>query len=144
MRPAALVVTLSLAALLAAACGVAFSSPSRDNTLFQSLKVTGKMRAGSPLTAALTYQQYLPVRVDVTCELWQHGKKVKQIGKETVPELPGGSPKETPFPGNVSFDFSVDQAGSYAVKCYTTGDKDNAILASFAVGKAAETATPAH
>jgi hypothetical protein len=142
VRPAALFVALSLAALLAAACGVAFSSPPRDNTLFQSLHVTGKMNAGAPLTAALTYQQYLPVKIDVTCELWQHSKQVKEIGKDTVPELPGGSPKQTPFPGNFSLDFTVDQPGSYAVKCYTASDKDNTILTSFTIGEAVETPTP--
>lgn len=144
MRPAALLVALSLAAFLAAACGVAFSSPPRNNTLFQSLQVTGKMNAGAPLTAALTYQQYLPVKIDVTCELRQHNKKVKEIGKETVPELPGGSPKQTPFPGNYSFDFTVDQPGSYTVKCYTTSDEDNTIVRSFTVGKAVGTPTAPH
>ena len=142
MRHASLAVALSLAALLAAACGVAFSSPPRSNTLFQSLHITGRMTAGSPLTAAITYQQYLPVKIDVTCELWKNSKKVKQLGKDTVPELPGGSPKETPFPGNFSIDFTVDQPGTYAVKCYSTSDDDNAILASFTVGKGAEP-TPA-
>jgi hypothetical protein len=50
-----------------------------------------------------------------------------------VPQLPGGSPKATPFPGNVSFDFTVDAPGEYKAECYTPNDEDNVIIDVFTI-----------
>ena len=98
VRFARVLVGLCVVAMMAGARGVAFSAPSRNHTLFQSLKVTGQMRTGGPLAAHLTYQQYLPIDIDVRCELRQDKKLVKVIGQGTVSEDPGGSPKAPPFP----------------------------------------------
>jgi hypothetical protein len=119
--------------MMAGACGVAFSAPSRDHTLFQSLKVTGQMRTGASLAAHLTYQQYLPIDIDIRCELRQDKKLVKVIGQGTVSEDPGGSPKATPIPGSVSYNFTVDAPGDYHVTCYTPSDEDNTIVYGFTV-----------
>ncbi len=126
-------VLLIFAALLGAACGVAFSAPKRNRTLFQSLSVTGELRTGQPLTAALAYQQYLPIEIDVRCEVRQSKKLIKPIGQMKVPAYPNGSPTVTPFPGNISYDFTIDKAGDYFVECYTPSDKDNAIRYPFSV-----------
>lgn len=134
MRVLAAGATLALCALLLAGCGVAFSdSTQHSREVLQSLKVTGVMRAGSPLTASLTYQQNLPVDVPVHCELRKGTQLVKPIGDTTVAAYPDGSPKLTPFPGNISFDFTVDAPGTYKAECFNPADQDTAIIREFTV-----------
>ncbi len=137
-----MLVALCIAAMMAGACGVAFSAPSRDHTLFQSLKVTGEMRPGATLTAALAYQQYLPITIDIRCELRQGTKLIKVVGQGVVPEDPGGTPKATPVAGAASYNFTVDAPGDYRITCYTPSDEDNTIVYGFTV-RGAAVATPA-
>ena len=142
VRFARLLVGLCMVAMMAGACGVAFSAPSRDHTLFQSLKVTGEMRTGAPLTAKLAYQQYLPLNIDIRCELRQDKKLIKVVGQGVVPQDPGGTPKSTPVPGSASYSFTVDSPGDYRVACYTPSDEDNVLVYGFTVKGAPVTATP--
>ena len=128
-----MLLALAAAALLAAACGVRFSTPARTNDFFQSLTVTGEMRTGAPLTAAVAYQQDLPVGVDVQCEIRQGKRLIKPLGHDTVPAYPEGSPKLTPFPGNLSFDFTLDAPGDYKAECYASNDQDVYIIKTFTV-----------
>ena len=99
--------------------------------------MSGTTIAGSPLTLALTYEQNNPVAVAVKCELRQGKTIVKPIGEQTVPLLAGGGPKATPVAGNYSFDFVVDQPGSYRAECYTPADENNYIIREFTVRPAA-------
>ena len=122
--------------IVAGACGVQFSNPPKTHQLFQSLTITGVMRAGAPLTAALTYQQNLPIAIQVQCEIRQGKNLVKPIGAESVPQLPGGTPEQTPFPGNFSFDFTLDKPGSYKAECYAPDDQDVYIIKEFSIGPA--------
>ena len=114
----------------------------QGNEFFKSLTVTGELRAGSPLTAAVTYEQNNPIAVVIKCEIRQGKDLVKELGSESVPLLPGGGPKATPFPGNFSFDFTMEQPGTYKAECFTPADEDNYILKTFTIGSAA-TPTPA-
>jgi len=140
--PQALPLLLVVVAILAAGCGVDFSSAKQGNEFFKSLAVTGDLRAGSPLTAAVTYEQNNPVAVVIKCEVRQGKDLVKEIGGESAPLLAGGGPEATPFPGNFSFDFSMEQPGTYKAECFTPADEDNYIIKTFTIGPAA-TPTPA-
>ena len=130
--------------LFAGACGVQFSDPPKTHQVFQSLTISGQMRAGAPLTAALKYQQNLPVAIKVQCEIRQGSTLVKPIGIQTVAEQPGGSPKQTPVPGNFSFDFTLDRPGAYKAECYAPDDQDVYIIKEFSIAGPAVTprATP--
>lgn len=119
-----------------------FSSSKQGTEFFKSLAVTGDPRAGSPLTAAVTYEQNNPVAVVLKCEIRRGKDLVSDLGSETVPPLAFGKPKATPFPGNFSFDFYVVEAGTYKAECFTPADEDNYIIKTFTVGPGA-TATQA-
>jgi hypothetical protein len=136
-----LAILLLAASAFAAACGVEFSSSPNEAQLFQSLHVTGSMRAGEPLTAVLTYHQAVPVEVNVQCEVRQGSRLVKAIGTQTVAASPGGSPKQTPVAGQASFGFTVDKAGAYKAECFTPADQDVYIIREFSIGPPAP-ATP--
>ncbi len=125
-------------------CGVAFSPDDEGNEFFQSLDVTGDKRVGQLLTAAVTYEQFYPLFIHMTCELRQEQQLVKSISEATVPPLRGGTPGTTPFPGNFAFDFTVEEPGNYRVECLTPRDEDNYIIDEFTIASApAETPTPA-
>jgi len=124
---------LASASFLFAACGVKFSDPPEHNEFFRSLAVTGDTRAGTPLTAALSYQTTYTVPVQISCELRQGTTVVRVIGQSAIPAYPGGGPKATPVAGNFSYDFVVDDPGSYNIQCYSERDKDNFIKRAFTV-----------
>ena len=133
---------LLLAAAALAGCGVAFGPAPQGNEFFKSLEVTGDLRVGAPLTAALEYAQRNPIEVTVQCELRQKKELVKVIGGERVAPLPEGDPEATPFPGNYAFDFTVDEPGRYRVECLTPLDEDNYIIEEFTIEPAATPPTP--
>ncbi len=112
-------------------CGVSFSSAPDGTEFFKSLTVSGRMTAGAPLTAALTYEQNNPVATEIKCEVRQGKNLVKGIGSATAAFHPLGGPQATPFPGNFSFDFDIDKPGSYKLECFTPADEDNFILKNF-------------
>jgi hypothetical protein len=68
------------------------------------------------------------VPVVIKCEIRRGKDLVKELGDELAPELPLGGPKATPFPGNFSFDFVMEQPGTYKAECFTPADEDNYIL----------------
>lgn len=117
------------------------SSAKNGTEFFKSLTITGDLAAGAPLTAAVGYDQNNPVPVVIKCEIRQGKNLVKELGGELAPELPLGGPKATPFPGNFSFDFVMEQPGTYKAECFTPADEDNYILKTFTIGPAA-TPTP--
>lgn len=119
--------------MLFTACGVKFSDPPAHNEFFQSLVVTGDTRVGTPLTAAVSYQTTYTLPVQLVCELRQGTTTIRVIGRDEIPADPAGSPQATPVPGNFSYDFVVDDPGSYKIQCYTERDKDNFITRAFTV-----------
>lgn len=124
---------LIVATLVLGGCGVAFGTAKPGTEFFKSLKINGTTTAGAPLTLVLAYAQNNPVDVAVTCELRHNSILVKQIGSQTVPLLSGGGPKATPVAGSYSFDFTVDQPGTYKAECYTPADQNNYIIRQFTV-----------
>jgi hypothetical protein len=64
----------------------------------------------------------------------QSGELVKDIGGDIIPAYPDGNPDLTPFPGNFSFDFTMDAPGDYQLQCYTPRDEDNYIEEAFSIG----------
>ncbi len=135
---------LVLATLVLAGCGVDFSNGEPGTEFFKSLKVNGTPTAGAPLTMVVTYAQNNPIDVAVKCELRQGKNLVKEVGSQTVPQLPGGGPKATPAAGTYSFDFTVDQPGAYKAECFTPADENNYIIREFTVrpGAASPGASP--
>lgn len=119
------------------ACGVRFTA-SEGNEFFTSIDVTGEMRAGSPLTGAIAYDQTYPTDVLIRCEIRQSGEFVKPAGESLAAAHPAGRPDATPVPGTLSFDFTVDAPGTYIFQCFTPKDEENFIEESFAVEAAAD------
>ncbi|MBI5283616.1 MAG: hypothetical protein HY874_00840 [Chloroflexi bacterium] len=128
----ALLPLLAVCALFAG-CGVSFRDGDEGTEFFKSLTVTGSLTAGVPQTASVTYEQANPVHVEVKCELRQGREFVKDLGYETVQFLPVGGPEATPFPGNFSLDFTVDEPGTYKASCFTPLDEDNYINRTFTI-----------
>ena len=94
--------------VLGSACGVTFGRSEEGNDFFTSLDVSGEKIVGSPLTAALAYETFYPVPVDITCELRQGKDLVLEIGRAQAPAVPGDlSPddEDERVPGNISFDW---------------------------------------
>ena len=140
--PRALLPFVAVCALFAG-CGVSFRNGEEGTEFFKSLTVTGDLTVGLALTASVTYEQSNPVPVVIACELRLGKEVVRSLGSETVPFLPVGGPKATPFPGNYSMDFWVDKPGTYKASCYTPLDEDNYINRTFTIRPApAPTATP--
>jgi hypothetical protein len=132
---------LFVAMLLLSGCGVKFRDADPGTEFFKSLKITGTTTAGAPLTLNLTYKQNNPVAVAVKCELRLGKTFIKAIGDGTVPLLAGGGPRATPVAGNYSFDFVVDQPGTYRAECFTPADENNYIIREFTVRPAVPTST---
>lgn len=139
LRPVAV---LSLLGVLIAGCGVSFSSPPDGTEFFKSLTISGELTAGSPLTAAVEYEQNNPVLTEIQCEIRQDKTLVKAIGSEKAALHPLGGPTATAFPGNFSLDFSLDQPGTYKAECFTPADQDNFILKTFTIRPAAKSTPP--
>lgn len=120
-------------------CGVAFGPAEERADFFESLEVTGdEMRAGAPLTVTVEYNQKYPVDVEVVCEIRRNKQLVQVIGERNVASLPGGGPEATPVVGTASFEFRLDDPGSYRAECYTPADEDNYIREQFRItGEAA-------
>jgi hypothetical protein len=128
-RAPAVVVVLSsvLLALSGSACGVRFADAEPGTEFFTSIDISGEMHAGAPLTVLVGYEQFYPVDVTFHCELRREKEIIKRIGEKVVVPLENGGPDKTPFPGVFSFDFTVDEPGTYIVECLTERDEDNFI-----------------
>ena len=124
------------ASMPAAACGVTFGGAPEGNDFFTSLDVTGDMTIAAPLTAALSYETFYPVPVDIICELRQGDDLVREIGRTQAPSVPeelSPDDEDERVPGNISFDFAVEEAGAFKVECYTPLDEANYIVEEFDV-----------
>jgi hypothetical protein len=126
-----LTLLLALSCAIFAGCGVKFSDPPEGTEFFKSLSVTGKMQAGASLTATVEYAQHNPVVTDIRCEIRQGKTLVKDVGTQRAPLHPAGGPDATPFPGTFSYDFVIDQPGTYKAECFTPADEDNFIIKTF-------------
>jgi hypothetical protein len=124
---------LALVALVFSACGIAFGSAPEGNEFFKSIAVTGELRTGAPLTVAFGYSQNNPIAVTIKCEVRQKKELVKEVGVTDAPGLAFGGASATPFPGNYTFDFTLDAPGAYKLQCYTPADEDNFIEKEFTV-----------
>jgi len=133
VRPLLLLLCVALAG---GACGVSFGESSEGNEFFTGLDVTGHKVVGEPLTAAVAYETFYPMPVDITCDLYRGRERLREIGRTQAPAVPGDrSPEDEDerVPGNVSFDFAVEEAGKHEVECYTPLDDSNFIVESFGV-----------
>lgn len=127
-----LLLVMVTASLLMSACGVAFSG-SEGNDFFKSIDVAGSKTTGSPLSVTVAYKQKYPVDVTVACEIRQGKHLVQVIGERDVASIEGGGPEATPVPGSATFEFRIDDPGSYRAECYTPADEDNYIRENFTV-----------
>lgn len=118
---------------LLAGCGVAFGDGPEANDFFVKLDVSGEKTVGAPLTAAVAYETIYPDPVEIVCELRQGSETLRAIGRATAPGVPGLTPDDDGVPGNFSFDFSVEESGSYKVECYTVKETANFIIEEFSV-----------
>lgn len=130
----ALLLLLVLIGSLFAGCGVQFSDPPPGNEFFKKLTITGDLHAGGTITATVSIQQHNPVNVAVKCTLRHNATPIATLATATVAAKPDGGPTATPVASTYSFDFKVDEAGSYNVKCVTPSDIDNFIVKGFNVG----------
>jgi hypothetical protein len=128
--------------VLLAACGVRFSSGEAGTEFFTSIDISGEMRAGAPLTVLVGYEQNHPVEVTFHCELRRKKEILKILGEELVAPLEDGGPDKTPYPGVISFDFTVDEPGTFIVECLTAKDEDNFIGDEITIAPGDATPTP--
>jgi hypothetical protein len=124
LRPLLALIALSLAA---AACGVDFSEDEPGTEFWQTITISGELRAGAPLQVTASYEQFYPADLEVQCEVRQEATLIKAIGAETIPALAAGTPESTPVAGHVTYDFTIDEPGAYTVECLTPKDEDNFI-----------------
>ncbi len=109
--------------MLLAGCGIDFGNGPQGNDFFTSLRVSGAMRTGAPLTAAVSYETFYPEQLEIRCELRQGSKTLRDIGGGQTPAVtPERHPDDDAVPGNFSIDFTVDEPGDYKVECFTTKD----------------------
>jgi len=118
---------LTCSAVLLAACGVRFVDADPGTEFFTDIDISGEMTVGAPLTVYVQYEQFYPVDLNFHCELRRKKELVKRLGEQNVVPLENGGPDQTPFPGAIAFDFTVDAPGTYIVECLTEKDEDNFI-----------------
>jgi hypothetical protein len=127
-------VLLVLLSCIIAGCGITFAGPDEGNDFFTALDVTGDKTAGSPMTAAVAFETFYPVPVDIVCELRQEKSLIGQIGVGQAPAIPGDlTPDDDRVPGNFSFNFTLDEPGDFKVECYTRDDEANFIIEEFTI-----------
>jgi hypothetical protein len=125
---------LLFASLPLAGCGIAFGDAPQGNDFFTSLRVSGEKRAGAPLTAAVSYETFYPVQIEILCELRQGSRTIREIGRGFAPAVtPERTPDDEAVPGNFSIDFNVATAGDYKVECYTVLEEANFIIEEFKI-----------
>jgi hypothetical protein len=132
----AAVAALALLCALSAGCGIAFGDGPQANDFFVTLNVSGDKTVGAPLTAAVAYETIYPEPVEIVCELRQGHTTIRAIGRGEAPAVPNRTPDDDGVPGNFSFDFTVDKAGTYKIECYTSKDTANYIIEEFHVSGA--------
>ena len=130
----ALPLLLAVLCSLFAGCGVKFSDPPPGNEFFKKLTISGDLRAGGTVTATVSIQQHNPVNVAVSCSLRRSSTALKVLATATVAAKPDGGPTATPAASTYTFDFTIDEPGTYNVKCVTPSDIDNFITKEFHVG----------
>jgi hypothetical protein len=130
------VATLALLCALFAGCGIAFSDGSAANDFFVTLEVSGERTAGAPLTAAVAYETIYPEPIEIVCELRRGSTTIRAIGRALTPGVQGVTPNDDGVPGNFSFDFMVEEPGTYKIECYTSKETANYIIEEFSVGGA--------
>jgi hypothetical protein len=124
---------LALLCALFSGCGIAFSDGTEANDFFVKLDVSGNHTVGAPLTAAVAYETIYPEPIEIVCELRQGSETIRAIGRATVPGVQGRTPDGDGVPGNFSFDFSVEEAGSFKIECYTPREVSNYLIEEFSV-----------
>lgn len=129
--------TLLVAGLLTAACGVSFSESPPESELFTDLTVVGEPVVLEPVTAVLEYDQVYPVPVKVKCYLIRPDRARWLVAKETIAANPDDSPEPEGIAGTFSFRFLVSKPGKHYVDCLTPEDASNVISAGFEVEEGA-------
>ena len=133
MRHPLVPLTLLVAGLLLAACGVSFGDSAPESELFTDLTIMGKPAVLQPVTAVLEYEQLYPVPVKVKCYLVRPNRARWLVAKETIAANPDESPEPEGVPGKFSFRFLVGKPGKHFVDCLTPKDPSNIISADFEV-----------
>ena len=128
-----IIAALALTGLLLTGCGIAFGGAPEGNDFFTSLRVSGRQTAGSPLTAAVSYETIYPAPVDILCELRQDKRTLAEIGRGQAPAIANRDPDDDGVVGNFSIDFVVDEPGTFKVECYTPADEANFIIEEFEI-----------
>jgi len=125
---------------LSPVCGVAFRSTFTGTETFKSIALSGDRVTGAPLTLTLEVQQTYPVPLAITCyyedsdKLTDDEKKVAfqerahVLGRALLPAAPERNPQdklEKSQRQTLTFDFKVDEAGSYFAACLTPAAAEN-------------------
>ena len=122
--------------VLAAGCGVDFSTEAQESEILKTLTISGDFAPGGALTLRLDYEQPYPTLINVSCDLLKgrSGKRAERLvanimEKPLVVNDNGGPvPEATPIAESIEQEFSAPaDAGSYEVNCYTVGEEDNDI-----------------
>jgi hypothetical protein len=138
VRRSLLSLTLVLAGLLLAACGVSFSDSPPESELFTDLDIVGETVVLEPMTAVLQYEQVYPVPVKVKCYLVRPHRARWLVKRETIEANPDDSPEPEPVPGTLTFHFLVSKPGKHFIDCLTPKDTSNFISVDFDVKEADE------
>src|SRR3972149_4258933 len=91
--------TLIVAGLLMAACGVSFSESQPASELFTDLTVVGEPAVLQPVTAVLEYDQVYPVPVKVKCYLIRPDRARWLVARDTIDAHPDDSSEPEGGPG---------------------------------------------
>jgi hypothetical protein len=113
--------------VILAGCGIRVSDPEPGTEFWSDIDIVGTRETGSTMQVIAGYEQWYPVDVETVCELRQNKQTLREIGSTTVPALSGGNPEATPVVGHMTYDFTIDEPGTYIVECLTPKDEDNFI-----------------
>ena len=129
-------------------CGVAFRDTFTGTETFKGISLSGERVVGAPLTLSLVVQQTYPVPLTITCyyedsdKLTDDEKKVAfqerahVLGRALLPAAPERNPQdklEKSQRQTLTFDFKVDEAGSYFAACITPAAAENGYGIAFKI-----------
>ena len=136
---------LAVLALLLSGCGVAFFANFNGTESLKELKLDGDFIAGHPLSISIEVNDAYPVPVRIACYYEEPDavsddqrrilfeERATLIGETVLPASPDTKPKDKVGKQTLTYNFTIDHAGSFFAACITPASPENGIGESFTV-----------
>ena len=140
--------------LVLSGCGVSFIANFSGTESLKELKLDGDFVAGKPMTISIVVNDAYPVPVRIACYYEEPDavtndqrrilfeERATLIGETVLPASPDTKPKDKVAHQTLSYNFTIDHAGSYFAACITPASPENGIGESFNLEPQTATTSP--